>query len=843
KQGANLLYERNVRDAGYKGIVSSPYQSVSLFEPMPVKQVPPGRKSLPLKPESVTPVIRYAVGPVVFADTLAPITIRDYEENRAVGRPKLKVPALGIMAEASRLLAPISTRLKYISPELFAKVRRLDFDTGTKTEKDIEAVLPLLKKAKGMSRADAIDWDYARKNSDTPKINELVDKYKLQTEYAAKRKVFDNLRDDAIDVGLDIGEIEEYWTRKVVDLKGLYAAMDREQLGIFSKALAEKAASLGMNVDQLDPDMRATLITNVILGGPTGPGGVAAAKERKFLKIPPRLNQYYMHSDAALIEHISAMRTAIEKRKFFGKIPEKVAEMRRQRYAAQAKIREYQERMNTGEEAARVKRNEWIGEEKQLAAYIQKYALQRDYTDNIGPFIDELIVKGEIKPTEEADVSEILHARFHERGATGFWQLYKNFSYGDTMGSPVSALTQIGDLAWAMYEDGVFRTLKQVGKAVARTVRITREDVGVSRIAQEFADSSQLGGAVTWIFKYTGLEKIDAIGKEALLNVALEKYERQARENPTKLAGEIKHIFGDETEDTVQALRDGVITENVKMLTYSRLADFQPIGLSEMPQRYLTSGNGRIFYMLKTFTIKQFDAFRNEAIHKITHGDRAEKIQGLKNLVRLAMFFVLANATADELKDLLLGRTTDLSDRTADNILRLAGSSKFITWTARTEGIVSAFAKQVLPPFKFVDSVSKDIYNAGDDKGLELTASIPLLGKLAYWHLGRGTTKRHEIWEIRFKKLKQKLHDVHEDYEKARDKQAFLKEHRVDLADYRRTNVFQGRLNRLTKVINQLKSRPEQTDTIKKRIEQLTLRKTEMTKNFMERRENENEER
>jgi len=484
-----------------------------------------------------------------------------------------------------------------------------------------------------------------------------------------------------------------------------------------------------------------------------------------------------------------------------------------------------------------VKRNEWIGEEKQLTAYIQQYALQRDYTDNIGAYIDEFIVKGEIKPTQEADVSEILHARFHERGATGFWQLYKNFSYTDTMGSPVSALTQIGDMAWAMYEGGVFSALKHAGKAITRTVKITREDVGVSRIAQEFADQSQLGGAVSWVFKWTGLEKIDAIGKEALLNAALEKYQKQARENPTKLSGEIKHIFGEETEDTITALREDVITDNVKMLVYSRLADFQPIGLSEMPQGYLTAGNGRIFYMLKTFTIKQFDAFRNEAIHKITHGDRAEKIQGLKNLIRLAMFFVLANATADELKDLLLGRTTDFSDRLADNILRLAGSSKFITWKARTEGIGSAAAKQVLPPFKFIDSLTKDIYNAGDNKGLELTASVPLLGKLAYWHLGRGTTKRADLWDIRFKKYKAKVDDVHEDFEKAKDKQAFLKEHREEMAEYKRKNMFQGRLNNFRKIINKLKSQPEQTDSTKKRIEQLELRRIEMIKQFLERKE------
>ena len=789
--------------------------------------------------DTLTSFKEFIEGPkysTAFKDTLGPVTEKEYEENRIL-QAQRRVPKLStkdFTAEVSRLMAPISTRLKLISPALAEKLRRLDRDTNVNIMKSAEMVSPLLKKAKGMTKDDAADWDYARKNSNVEKINELVKKYKMEEEYASTRKMFDDLRAAAIEVGLDIGEIEEYWTRKVSDLEGLYAEMNREELGVFSKALAEKAASFGMTVDQLDPDLRATLITNVMFGGPSGPGGSALTKERKFQKIPPRLNKYYMHSDQAVMEHIHAMVTAIEKRKFFGKIPERVSETRRQLYVAQAKVREWEQRVRTADlseiSKSRQKLLQWDGETRLLEGQIWKYSLQRDYQDNIGSLVFDLIAKGEISGAKENEVNEILSARFNAKGAQGWWQLYKNFSYIDTMGSPISALTQIGDLAWAFYEVGLIKGTKHAFNAATGQSKITRKDVGLERIAEEFADSSRLGAAVNWVFKWTGLEKMDAIGKEALLNAALEKYQTQARENPGSL--KISHIFGEETEETTQALKDGEITDNVKMLVYSRLADFQPIGLSEMPQRYLTSGNGRVFYMLKTFTIKQFDIFRNEAIHKITHGDSAEKIQGMKNLVKLAMFFVLANAAADELKDFVLGRKTDFSDRVMDNVLRLAGSSKFVTWTARTEGIGSALSKQILPPFKFIDSASKDIYNAGDDKGLELTGSIPLLGKLAYWHLGRGTSKRKDIWDIRLSKYRQNVTDVHEDYEKSKDKSSFMREHHKELAEYHRLTQFQGRINNYRKIVNQLKSRPE-TDSTKKRIEQLEERRTELIKNFL----------
>ena len=50
--------------------------------------------------------------------------------------------------------------------------------------------------------------------------------------------------------------------------------------------------------------------------------------------------------------------------------------------------------------------------------------------------------------------------------------------------------------------------------------------------------------------------------------------------------------------------------------------------------------------------------------------------------------------------------------------------------------------KAVLPPAPLVDQLWKDIRTAGDNKGLEVVQSIPLVGKFYYWWLGRGTLKR-----------------------------------------------------------------------------------------------------
>lgn len=791
--------------------------------------------------ESTDLIERY-FGPEVarqakYSDTLEPVTAQDYIENRksssGIARKALrnaKAMAKEIKTGTDTFIGAISTRLANINPKLKTKIRKLDFDIAKLSARDIQAVEPLLRKVKDdMSKNDMADWDYARKNSDKEKIDFLVNKYGLQDEYRSYRKVLDGIRDEAIDVGLMVGEIEEYAPRILGDKSGFLNAIERgDDFPYYGRILKERAEALGMTVADMPIDYKADLISNAILSGPRGLAGPSATKQRKLRKIPSYLNKYYMDSDSALLNHIYSMRKNIEARKFFGRVPNKVAEIRRRLRAAQAKLRE----LNKQKTKDTKKINKYIGLVKQYEAYIEKFAMQRDFKDSIGAYIVKLIEDGEIDPDQERVLSDILNARFHERGTHGVVQAYKNISYIDTMGSPTSALTQIGDLAWSAYDSGLVRTIKNAAKSLAGKSKITKEDVGIERIAQEFADPGTLGNAVSKVFKVIGLEKIDSIGKEALLNSSLERYQKEARRNPEKLKSKIKVIFEGETDGVIDDLINGDITENVKLLVYHRMLDFQPVALSEMPQRYLSAGNGRLFYMLKTFTIKQFDVFRNEAYNKIKNGNRSEKLQGVKNLVRLSMFFVLANAGADFLKDWLLGRKTDPEDMLIDNVLRLFGASKYMTWKARTEGLGSAVTRMIFPPFKFIDSLSKDVASYGDGKGFESIGSIPVIGKLAYWHLGKGKNKRSDLWDRRLRKAKRKLKSVAEGYEESDNKSEYRRKHSSKLKRYRSLNNLQGRLNALKKRINAYKSR-RQTKETKIKIQNLEERRIQMIKKFL----------
>lgn len=765
-----------------------------------------------------------------------PITQEDYDHVLVDTKTLKQESIAGVVAarrdarqQLDKFFGSISTRLANIMPELRSHLRKMEFGIGTQGSRLVKAVMPLLNKTKKMTREDFSAWDYARKNSDIPKIQELIKKYDLAKEYAAYRGVLDKVKADGIAVGLDVGTIEEYAPRILKDATGYLEATEQgKDWPVIQKALNAKAASLGLQVSELTLDQRADLISNMLLGGATGLGGLSATKARKLTKIPKELNKFYMDSDAALIHHIYSMTQAIEARKFFGKIPEKVAKIKNRLAKLNAEI--VKMRKNPDPNAEQIDAYDDVARE--YYRLINVYANQRDFSANIGAYVDELLINKKIDGSQQQELIEILTARFHEKGMHGVLQAYKNLSYIDTMGSITSAVTQIGDLAWSMYENGMIRTLKHMGKAALKRSRITKEDVGVERIAQEFADGGMLSNAVTKVFKLTGLEYIDAIGKETLLNASLEKFQADARKNPGKLKNKIRNIFEGEADSVIQDLLNNDITDNVKLLVYNKLLDFQPVALSEMPQKYLEAGNGRLFYMLKSFTLKQFDIYRREIYHNLASPDKATKLEGMKNLVMLSAFFVIANAGADEIKDWILGRETDFEDRVVDNMLRLGGISKFVTWKARTEGVGSAALKQIIFPVKFLDSLYKDVYNMGDDKGLETLASVPLVGKLAYWHMGRGTSKREDLWTIRFRKEKQRLNKINDRYEKSKDKTAFRAQYSKDLMDLRRINAVQGRLNTNRKLINRYKAK-ESTPVYKQKIKELEDRRIVIMEEYL----------
>jgi hypothetical protein len=197
----------------------------------------------------------------------------------------------------------------------------------------------------------------------------------------------------------------------------------------------------------------------------------------------------------------------------------------------------------------------------------------------------------------------------------------------------------------------------------------------------------------------------------------------------------------------VADLKAGQITDNVKLWAFNKLADVQPIALMEMPETYLRAKNGRLFYMLKSFTLKQLDIVRREVVQEFKKGNKKEAV---KKAALLAGYLSAANVGIQTIKDILLGREVhpeDIPDKAVWSLLGAYGMNEFIFSKYIQEGKVMEGAAAYVTPASPIITAA---FTLGaelpkDDPDLEQTLrGIPFVGPLAYSWFGGGAERYNE---------------------------------------------------------------------------------------------------
>lgn len=637
-----------------------------------------------------------------------------------------KVKAMRAQAQAgwaSRNLVPISTRLRNLSAPIAQRMRRFEFDLGQAMKRDVEAATPFLIGLSSMSKGDSAILDLALKNGNVEVRDQILSQYNLTKQFAAVQAMIDGTRKRAEAAGYDITQVPDYYPRKVNDLDGLMMHFyGKPQAGKIEKALRDASRKAIEQGRVLTNDEKHVIVNNVLRGYRPPEFRPRHVKVRTVEVIDIHANRFYADSAEALISYIETMNESIEKRRFFGKfaIP-----------------------------------TPGVG-----GGVSNTIALDT----SIGAYVEDLIEGKQITRLQQEELQAILRARFQTQASSAFIRHFKSIGYMTTMGQVTSALTQLGDLAFSMYENGVYRTIVAAGKATVGRSDITRETLGLNSIAEEFKDRGKMNKALNRVFKITGLHYIDSVGKETLVSAKFRTMQREVRRGrlSPRTTQIIQDSFDPETsEQVIKDLRDGKKTPDTLFAVFSVLADYQPITLSEYPEGYLANPNGRVLYMLKSFTIKQLDAFRREAFSLMVHGNAKQKAVGFRNLIHLAGLFYLINVPVDWLKDWIMGRDPQLSDIAIDNIWKLMGVNRYAVWRAREQGLVEAAAIFLAPPAPFIEHPLRDIWNAteriaeGEDikpGEFESWRIIPFVGSPIYWRGGGGAEKVKKRREKREKK-------------------------------------------------------------------------------------------
>ena len=639
----------------------------------------------------------------------------------------------------SDALVPLSRKLKNISPQINAIFRQHEGTINKTTREYLDRTAPFItsmtKRLKGNEKKQR-EFKLHLLNGDMGKIRIMLDDLRVSDqvgkEFSDMQKAFSDIRNYARqEGGIDVGYQEGYFPRLIRDYKSFRSALVGDDSNAVTKALEEYAQKEGLDsVESIPEGVAAEITSRTLRGFPVQPGSSLPGnlKERKIgLITDERMIDGYADPADALKNYVERTVQAVERRKFLYRNPNAKGE-------------------ETGFEGSRDKQGADLGMDMEVDESLAGQVAQRLLKD-----------KTDLSAEDVEKLKEIIQARFSGKTVDPFIQGVKNLNYIQVMGNFGSAITQLGDLAYSIYFNGFDNTFKSLFNRKDNfdfVKYFNLKDHNVDAVTS----TGGLSSALDKVFTITGLKKLDQLAKNTTMNASWKKYRAQAIKNSQSLQDDLTPVFGKEKAgQMVKELREsnpasGELPKGVEELIWYKFLDLNPATLGEMPKYYNQSGNARIMYMLKSFTVKQFDVFREAAQKDIDRANEFMKqgntkqaakaaAEAISKIMGLGLVFGAANASTDVIKDTLYGRPIKRDELFEDNLWRLIGINRYIVNKARREGPAKATLEMLLPPTAIFDRGWQDISAIAGGKEYKgaMLQGTPL--DMVYWKYIGGLDK------------------------------------------------------------------------------------------------------
>lgn len=664
-------------------------------------------------------------------------------------------------------------RLAQISQPIANHLRNMEFNISIKNQEYSKEVKPFIDKYDKLSQKDRLLLDLYLMNADgtneySARRDQILKDNKMLDEYAKVKKVLADIYKRRKVVGLNkTNEVEDYWPRVVKDINALRQSMkDDGSYGVIEAQIDRE----GLNAT--DREAAITSLVNTGRMPKLAFKTPSSAKERQIHVVPATWKHHYMNTSEALVHHIYENNEAIESRAMFGSTKRKQnAELRDRLYKTleskrpeskgynrttkkiveleawldsisdkeyQEGISEFLEKSLTNVEHNRkLKELANIEEDlKTLKVGTAAYALAIRNRNKIQKWIfanpiNKDVEGVDLSPKDQSDLIKLLRGRLTQTGMTGTWAALRNLSLMSVLGNPLSAVTQLGDTSFSLSDAGLQNSLQAAfGKKV-----VSARDLDLAHSLREF-QTGKTAAWLDWSLRRFGMTAMDKFGKELYMNAVINKAKKSSLD---QFRSEWGKYLEKDTEQTYNDIKDGKDTNLVKFFAFNALSEVQPVSLSEMPMKYLTAGNGRFFYALKSYNIKLLNNLYKRFVYNVQEAKTPkERIKSLRDASKLLTLVILAGATADELKDFILGKvdSQSYSDRVIDNLLKMVMVSKFSLQKAERDGFFKSFVSgNLIPPLQLADDPIKDLRNLIDpekEASFYTLRNIPGAGKLAY---------------------------------------------------------------------------------------------------------------
>ena len=676
-------------------------------------------------------------------------------DARIINKVKAKIDSTPLLKDGleavSDTLTPISTRIEKIAPKIAGGLRRMMHGVHKdliETEKRVDGFLT------GMAtlRKSNVDTHRALKQAfvsgDVNSIERLMQQGGMKQGYEDVRMVLDEVQ-DFIRASGGKADVADFFPRVIKDYTKLSAVLTGKEYGAITTAITRARDKIGHHGKELDALEITKIVNSSLTKVSKGYGNASrTAKSRTMKSIQDDLLDHYLDPDEALQVYLHGMINKKHKQTLASTFTKARAADRKEVAFLEQSIAQ-----DPRTKAALIKHLNSKGK--------RQVPMDQDTNSTIRDMVEQHALDGQLRLKDEGKLIELLDAVMNagQRAQHGAVTDVKNIFYTATLGNPLSALTQLGDIAISGVLNGFNNTAVAAVKSLARRPKNIRvEDVGIAmdRAADEMSSTTR-GTArfLTKMLKMSGFQAVDRLGKRTFINAANRKIQKQVTSGAKGISDfrdKYRGSFSDEElHQTIEAFKAGRVDGNVKFVLWNELSGAQPLTMLEMPKHYLTHPNGRIFYMLKTFTIKQLDIMRRTALDDIAAGRIAK---GAKQLTMHNGALLAAGVSVDTIKDLIRGRDTDITDKAVSGLYRNFGTSEGLFDTAfgtetRKGSLSKAASKLIMPPVNVIDTAWDDLMHLG--KQFNSYKNLPLVGGLMYNWFGGGMEEANDRLEKRLK--------------------------------------------------------------------------------------------
>lgn len=209
------------------------------------------------------------------------------------------------------------------------------------------------------------------------------------------------------------------------------------------------------------------------------------------------------------------------------------------------------------------------------------------------------------------------------------------------LGTPENAVLQFGDSGVAAYQSGLRNAMMSLPKGLvsmvatdtdkiakkgfdnfvrAPDVGVTRQFLGEMKKEGEHPVTMLLDTVGDKIMSSVGVRKVNRLGQEVAMNAAWRRARSLA--NSPQLAKDLRGWAPQEIKALRNDLADGERSDLVMSYLFSKLTDIQPVSATALPQAYADHPNGRVFYAMKTYMVKQSQILRDDVFHKFMEAER-----------------------------------------------------------------------------------------------------------------------------------------------------------------------------------------------------------------------------